>query len=130
MYGVLLLPVWIVFIVQGITLLAVSYATTHVFSDICDGTNEMESSVVSLLQGYQQDIDQVISPITDENMCRSNVCPCAATDSAHWLSLNQSTLSQYQRTTNESDLDDDDGSIQLHFNENTQQFLTFQECQL
>lgn len=128
MYGVLLLPVLIVFIVQGITFLAVSYATTHVFSDICDGTNEIESSVVSLLQGYQQDIDLVISPIIDENMCRSNVCPCASTNSVHWLSLNQSTLSQYQRTTNESDLDDDDGSIQLHFNENTQQFLTFQEC--
>jgi|OM-RGC.v1.023804565 ABC-type sulfate transport system permease component len=70
-YGVLLFPVALVFIIGGISLMAVTYATEEILGDICDGQNSNESEVVDLLMQYQQDIDLVISPIVDENMCRS-----------------------------------------------------------
>ncbi len=43
MYGVVLFPVWLVFIISGISLLAVSYSTTEVLNDVCDGINDSES---------------------------------------------------------------------------------------
>ena len=53
MYGVLLFPVWLVFMIAGISLLAVSYATQDVMEDICDGVNDQESDVVNLMLNYR-----------------------------------------------------------------------------
>jgi hypothetical protein len=57
MYGVVLFPVWLVFIISGISLLAVSYSTAEVLNDVCDGVNDSESQVVDIFMTYATDID-------------------------------------------------------------------------
>lgn len=57
MYGVVLFPVWLVFIISGISLLAVSYSTADVLNDVCDGVNDSESQVVDIFMTYATDID-------------------------------------------------------------------------
>ena len=52
MYGVILFPVWLVFIINGISLLAVSYATGDIMQQVCSGENSTDSDVVNLLTGY------------------------------------------------------------------------------
>ena len=125
-HGVLLFPVWLVFLIGGVSLLSVSYTTSSVLSDVCQSPPDSKSSrVTDLFREYAEDIDLIISQITDENMCRFNVCPCDSTFGEEWLALDNRLLLKYARTAYMNDRDDDDGSIRLWFEQQRQEFATF-----
>ena len=71
MFGVLLTPVWLVFIIAGISLLSVSYSSTDVLNSVCSSTdtNESESQVLKLLKQYQVEVDEVVQVVVNQNMC-------------------------------------------------------------
>lgn len=106
--------------------MAVAYTTTDVLSTVCEGGSESESRVVDLFREYAEDIDLIVSQITDENMCRFEVCPCDGQFKDTWLSLDQKLLLSFSRTNYVNDRDDDDGSIRLFFQQQRQEFETFE----
>ena len=61
-------------------------------------------------------------------MCRFDVCPCDSTFAEEWLALDNRLLLKYARTAYMNDRDDDDGSIRLWFEQQRQEFATFQKC--
>ena len=69
---------------------------------------------------YALDIDFVVMTVIAENMCRNEVCPCPAEFEAQFLEVDEETLKQFKRTKKPEDTNDDDGSIQLYFESQSQ----------
>jgi len=55
------------------------------------------------------------------------VCPCNSEYKQLWFDLDQQELREFSRTKFTNDMDDDDGSVRLFF-QNQQQGTTFQAC--
>ena len=71
------------------------------------------------------DIDQDITAIVNENMCREDACPCSYLDQEPWMALSEEQLNKFQRTKSP---DNRNGDIPLFFCRECDSFSTFEAC--
>jgi hypothetical protein len=94
-YGITLFLVWIVILIVGIIITAVSFTSPTELQNFCSGNTT--NSRIAWASDQIDVIDVSINNYADTYMC-SQICPCATTYSAPWLNITEATLNSYNRT--------------------------------
>lgn len=92
-YGISIGLIWIVFIIVGSIVTAVSTVSSENIGKMCDG----DASVGDGAAAYFSDIDGLLNNQTANNMC-STICPCDSAAAAPWMALDEATLNYWNRT--------------------------------
>lgn len=130
-YGFLLVPGFIILLICSIQFGQVVQTGDKGLTSLCDSSVFQEDALKDLYRPYKEDIDGVIVPMTSKWMC-SKQCACDETQSLTWSQMTEGDLNNFQRTKDQLDLDDTDGTVRLHFiarsNMNETIFNSFADC--
>lgn len=100
MYGVILLPVWIVFLSLSIGGSAIYTSSKAGLTGFCptDGRGIPNDAFHQLFQTYTTDIDVALVPTINKWMCSSQ-CPCGPAQKSVWTAgLTETQANTYNRT--------------------------------
>ena len=95
LYGIFLFFVWVIILVIGIVVTAVSFSSPEAIQSFCTG--DASNSRVAFISDQIESIDVSINNYANSFMC-SSVCPCDNNQSAPWKALNETYLNTRNRT--------------------------------
>jgi len=124
---------WLVFLILGIVITAVSTVGPETLESFCAQEKQDHEQLDWLAQGVYN-VDYEINRYAGEYMC-SAVCPCLTSSVQPWTKIAEDTLNSYNRTRTQWDrqsLQDDDGRFYLVHTNSPQAgeeiFKNFTQC--
>ena len=96
-FGIFLSFTWIIIIVLGCIVTAVSYGSQSAIQSFCDGTMGT-SQLATQIAGQLENMDNGINSYINNNMC-TQACPCDQTYKAGWAGVTETALNSVKRTS-------------------------------